>query len=292
MDNRQSELVILVDAGGSTCRVNICNFDGEVLAQARGKEANFTTEPDKSIAHINAAIDDAYSLIPQFEAEQNSHYAVLGLAGFEGSNASQTIKQKLRFKNCEITSDLMISLKGAVGNSNGTVISIGTGSFFATQIDGEIKRYGGWGMQLGDEMSGAVIGRSLLSYVLHAHDGIIEHSHLTSQVMKKFDGNPRKLVSFALTASPKDYGAFAPDIISAWKNKDAVALDIMEQAGEKLNFFLDSIIDDKSGDIYLLGGLGNQYSELLLPKYKKLLKIAKGDALEGALLMAQNKWLK
>ena len=67
-----------------------------------------------------------------------------------------------------------MALKGALGDDDGITAAIGTGSVFGAQRAGAVRMIGGWGFQLGDHGSGAVMGRSLCARALLAHDGEAE----------------------------------------------------------------------------------------------------------------------
>lgn len=60
MDAQSQSLIVVVDGGGSTCRVNVCDPSGKVLGHARGKSANIATDFDGALANIVDACKLAY----------------------------------------------------------------------------------------------------------------------------------------------------------------------------------------------------------------------------------------
>ena len=56
----------------------------------------------------------------------------------------------------------MIALEGAIGDGDGAMAILGTGTAYMVRRNGEARPIGGWGFQVGDQGSGARIGRDLL----------------------------------------------------------------------------------------------------------------------------------
>ncbi len=66
-----------------------------------------------------------------------------------------------------VLSDAEIALEGALGEDDGIIIIIGTGSIgIARQGKNKLFRCGGWGIELDDEGSGAWIGREGITAVV------------------------------------------------------------------------------------------------------------------------------
>jgi hypothetical protein len=70
-----------------------------------------------------------------------------------------------------VVDDSVTALEGALGGANGTLASLGTGSFFIRKSPDGTRHVGGWGFQLGDEGSAAWLGRRALSLALRVADG-------------------------------------------------------------------------------------------------------------------------
>lgn len=84
-----------------------------------------------------------------------------------------------------------------------------------------------------------------------------------------------------------DYGSFAPSLIEAYHKGDAIAVEIVDAAVSSLHHTLDVLNARKTGALYMLGGLGPVYTELLRPDYQALCMPPKGSASDGALSLAQ-----
>ena len=130
-----------------------------------------------------------------------------------------------------VKSDALIALEGAVGTGDGAIVVLGTGSAYMARRDGETRAVGGWGFLVGDQGSGARLGRDLLEETLLGYDGIGEASDLTRAVLAVFRNEPRDVVEFTTTAKPGDFGGFAPMVFEHAAKGDAVAEKILQARG-------------------------------------------------------------
>lgn len=292
MSPNNDNLIIAVDGGGSTCRVTICRLDGTILSQAVGGAANLTTHFETAVATIESTTNTAYRNADLSADRMKDDFIYLGLAGAKLDGLAARLKDALQFKDIEVTTDQQITIQGAMGNEVGAIASLGTGSFFVCRQQGKTRHVGGWGMHLGDECSGAYLGRALLCKSLHAYDGLLAHSPLSRNIMQHFDGSPQEMILFARSASPMDYGNFAPQLIAAFEQGDAIAQQIMNDSLEFLHNMLDVLEVKAAGSLYMLGGLGRIYQKLLRPEYQEICSPPKADAMAGAIILARKKWQK
>ena len=107
--------------------------------------------------------------------------AVLGLAGANVPAAAERLAARLPFARARIESDAVIAVKGALGEDDGVTAALGTGSVFGVQRGGAVRMIGGWGFLLGDQGSGARMGRALLEAALLAHDGLATRAPLLAR---------------------------------------------------------------------------------------------------------------
>ena len=148
------------------------------------------------------------------------------------------------------------------------------------------RHAGGWGLVLGDECSGAWLGRELLRATLRAHDGVDAGSPLTETVMKDFDGDTSQLVLFARDASAADFASYAPRLFSANDTGDELASVILRHAVSDLERTLTALEAASFPPLYLCGGVGERYAELLDDTFRARITKPEGDGLGGALSMA------
>jgi glucosamine kinase len=278
--------VLGIDGGGTSCRAALATADGIVVGRAKSGAANIRTDLTGARANIVDAARQAFvaaghdpELIPQTPA-------ILGLAGANVGTYRQQLEAILPFSQSRVETDAEIALEGAVGSGDGAMAILGTGTAYMARKNGKSRAIGGWGFQVGDQGSGARIGRDLLEQTLLAHDGIRQGSPLTQAMLAIFRNNPEDVVEFTTNAKPGDFGGFAPKVFEHAEKGDAVANWILDKAVADVAAALGAL--DLSGDapLCLLGGLAPLYAPRLSARYRALLKPPRDDALGGAVQMA------
>lgn len=282
MSAHSESLIVAVDGGGSNCRAAVFDRSGQALGRAVGGSANITTNFDEARRNVIATISAAYRQAGLDPSQMKRDVGCLGLAGANIGAAARNLEACVDLCQVRVLSDRSIAIQGALGSDDGTVAQIGTGSFFSTRRQGQQLDVGGWGFQLSDDCSGASLGRKLLRASIAAYDGLGPSSPLTDQILERFDGTPNEMVTFALSATPRDFGAFAIKLVEAWKNGDAVAMDIFDAATKRMVVIMESLGARTTGPICLLGGLGPTYRAMLPEAYSGICAQPKGDALDGA----------
>ena len=214
----------------STCRACVAELSGKILGCAVGGPANITTDFSSGRTNILKTIAQAYQNSNLSSDSAAKDYAFLGLAGASIDGGAERLERSLEFHRVKVASDRDTTVQGALGSGDGTVALLGTGSFFTTRKQGVDRNIGGWGFRLGDDGGGANLGANLLRLAIQAYDGLLEHSPLTREILDRFGGTPSGLVSFAMSASPMDFGRFVPGLIEAFENDDAVARTLISAA--------------------------------------------------------------
>ncbi|MDE3240616.1 MAG: ATPase [Paracoccaceae bacterium] len=273
-------LVLGVDGGGTGCRAALADARGRVLGRGQAGPANIVTDPDGARANILAAAAEALGT----RAAPGEVHAVLGLAGANLPGYGARLASALPFATARIESDVVIALKGALGGADGVLATIGTGSVFAVQRQGAVRTVGGWGLVLGDEASGAWLGRALLAAALHAGDGLRPMTPLLRAVLTE-GGGAAALVDFARTAAPVALAAQAPRLLQA--ADDPAAAEILARADDWIARSIDLLRDGSDVPVTFLGGLGAAFAERLAPRYGRALRPPLGTALDGALWLAR-----
>lgn len=275
-----------IDGGGTGCRAAVADMNGHVLGTGKSGSANIMTDMETARLNILDATRAAFTDAGIDHAAISSTAAVLGLAGaIVGGNGAK-LQITLPFQRSLVASDGVIALQGALGDNDGTVVIIGTGSFFITREGNDIRFAGGWGFKVGDLGGGARIGRDLLEETLLAHDRVHPASPLTDSVMARFENSPYNIVEFAHSARPSDFGSFAPLVFEYAANTDAVALAILQKAATQIEEGLDAIMPAGQERLSLIGGLGALFEERLSARYRAKLQKPLNDALTGAVQLA------
>ena len=278
--------VLGIDGGGTSCKAALATADGVVLARAKSGAANIRTDLANARANIVEAARLAFveaghdpDLIPETTA-------VLGLAGANVGTYRQRLEAILPFRASRVVTDAEIALEGAVGGGDGAIAILGTGTAYLSRRNGNTHPIGGWGFQVGDQASGARVGRDLLEQTLLAYDGIRPASPLTREIMAVFRDDPAEVVEFTTNAKPGDFGGFAPKVFDHAGKGDAVARWIVDKAVSDIGAALAALDLAGSDPLCLLGGLAPLYAPLLSARYQPLLRTPLDDALGGAASMA------
>ncbi|MER8748421.1 N-acetylglucosamine kinase [Mesorhizobium sp. M1050] len=278
--------VLGIDGGGTSCRAALATADGAIIGRAKSGAANIRTDLTGARSNIVEAARQAFidagqdpDLIPQTPA-------ILGLAGANVGTYRQQLEAILPFSISRVETDAEIALEGAVGSGDGAMAILGTGTAYMARKNGKSRAIGGWGFQVGDQGSGARIGRDLLEQTLLAYDGVREDSPLTQSMLAVFRNNPEDVVEFTTNAKPGDFGGFAPKVFEHAAKGDSIANWILDRAVADVEASLGALDLSDDAPLCLLGGLAPLYAPRLSARYRALLKPPLDDALGGAVQMA------
>ncbi len=280
-------LICGVDGGGSGCRVAIARTDGTVLARASGDAANHATDPAGAAASVVATVRVALSRIEGAAPRLENLIVHLGIAGVMSAADAAGLARRLPFERCAVTDDRETSVLGALGAADGALVSVGTGSFLAVRRGRALRFAGGWGLHVGDQASGARLGRGLLEQTLLGVDGLAGHSDLTRGILSHFSETPAEIVCFAGQAGPQDYASFAPQIVLAARHGDAVGCALMRQGAAYIDDALAALGRGPGEPVCVIGGLGPEYVPYLPPGLRDRIVAPAGNALDGAVHLAR-----
>ena len=160
---------ILMAADGGGTRSAVVLVAGEARVEVTGGPANVTTDPEGAVATIAELMARAASEAGLSDLSQARAY--LALAGVLSEAHGAELAKRFPHGRVVVSHDRYAAVAGALGATDGAVIGIGTGSFLGRQTGGQITLMGGWGLPLGDEASGAYLGRAGLSAALRAREG-------------------------------------------------------------------------------------------------------------------------
>lgn len=282
--------VLGIDGGGTSCRAALATASGEILGRAKSGAANIRSDLTGARTHIVDAARQAFVAAGVDPELITQTPAILGLAGANVGTYKQQLEAILPFSRSSVETDFEIALEGAVGSGDGAIAILGTGSAYMVRKNGRSHSVGAWGFQVGDQGSGARIGRDLLEQTLLAYDGIREASPLTREMMAIFRDNPQDLVEFTTHAKPGDFGGFAPKVFENAEKGDAIATWIVDKSVADVEASLN-VLDLQTGDpLCLLGGLAPLYAPRLSERFRALLKTPIDDALGGSVRMAVRKF--
>ena len=286
MMTKSIRFLIGVDGGGTSCRAAVASPDGTILGRGEAGSSNITTNLDSAAQNILSAIRIALETAGLDEAVLPQCAAVLGLAGANVGDFAKRLAERLPFALTEIESDATIALQGALEDDDGAIAILGTGSAFLSRRGATLRLIGGWGFQVSDLGGGARLGRDALEAAILAHDGVVENTTLTSELLGAFERGPDGIVLFVQTAKPADYGKFAPMVLRHLEAGDGNATRLFSAAAKTVDAAFDALCTDGVDRIALLGGLAKFYPHYLADRHRQRLVPARNDALTGAVQLA------
>ena len=196
-----------IDGGGSGCRVAI-SVDGGEITETRGGAANVVTDPAAAEAAIREALLTALKTHGLRLEHMTRARVCAGLAGARLPGVADAFATRLPFL-AYVVDDSVTALEGALEGAEGTLASLGTGSFFIRKSREGTRHVGGWGFQLGDEGSAAWLGRRALSLSLRVADGRLPPDPLAEALTRAAPPHPvlfrprRQPGRFRATGAPR-----------------------------------------------------------------------------------------
>jgi len=272
--------LIGIDGGGSTCRFAL-SWQGARHDLSLGA-ANAFSDRAGAIATLRDGIAGLAARAGLSDAELAAVRLHAGVAGIMTPEDATAVAALLPPRRARVTDDRPTTLRGALGGEDGALAAIGTGSFFGRQSGGRARCVGGWGLLLGDEASGAWLGRALLARTLHAVDGLCDRTPLIGTVLDDFAGSPPRLLMAARTYAPRDFGALAARIVAAAGQGDPAAQELMRDGARWIIRAITALGWQQGEPLCLTGGLGPHYAPYIEVETMRPL----GTALDGALALA------
>ena len=235
------------DGGGTKTDCILVDAAGTVLARA-------TTGPSNPLragyAKAWFTLSDAADMVLERQHIKSSD--ILGIcAGIGGAGRDAVAKRIATFllagfpnAAVSVTTDLAITLQAAVGDGEGIILVVGTGSgAYGRDADGNIARAGGRGPWFSDEGSAFDIGRRALAAVVRAEEGRGEKTALSEQVLKWLGCNDWNRVLDWVVKNPDDVFPRIFPLVAALGDKcDPVSCEILSGAAESLADLAGSVL--------------------------------------------------
>jgi glucosamine kinase len=281
-------LLLGVDGGGTQCRARLCALSGAKLGEATAGPANIRFGLGQGLTSVLEATRQCLAQAGLSSDDLRRITACLALAGAsEPTDLASAQGQAHPFARTTVTTDAHAACVGAHGGRDGGVIVVGTGTIGWAQRGGEHDRVGGWGLPVSDEGSGAWLGREALRRVLWAYDGRAPWSGVLTELFEQFQRDPHAIVRWTATASPRDFGTFAPLVVEHANRGDPAATELMRLAAGHVDILAVRLIGLGTRRLALVGGLGPHMEPWLSHTTRTHLVPPIGDALDGALQLAR-----
>ncbi|WP_105900750.1 N-acetylglucosamine kinase [Vibrio gangliei] len=276
-----------IDGGGTSCRTRIRDESGRLIGEGKSGSANILLGVDVAMSSIKQAISQAMESSQLTSADFARMHLGLALAAAEQKQAwQQFMAQAHPFASMVLNTDAYGACLGAHQGEDGAIMIAGTGSCGLLLKQGQQYVVGGREFPISDLGGGAIMGLRLIQYTLLTVDGIKPSSAITDVVLQHFTHDIDAIVDWSKTARPCDYGQFSPQIFACAAQGDQVANNLLQHSADDIEMYLNALINKGAEKIVLMGGIGERITPWLSQHVRSYLVDAKQDAIEGALMMA------
>jgi glucosamine kinase len=320
-----AKLYLGVDGGGTNCRVRLADEQLRTLAETTIREAaNLQIEAgDAAYAGIAKGLEQVLAQAGVSRDALGTTYACFCMAGGRSESARDAFTARdWPFGAVRVYDDIDAAHAGALGGEEGAVIIAGTGSAALAIVDGKRHQCGGWGFHLGDQMSGAILGRELLRRAYEAREGLVEGSALTEASLQKLGGDLQEIMDwsfpmarlvsrsgdpvegvdllvepttiggksyedFVIGRAPVDFGGFSHLIFEYFERGDAVARELIELQLGYVDNYVRWFKARGATRMAPTGGVSERMYPLLVERYGDFIVRPQGDNLSGAVILAR-----
>ncbi|WP_419901708.1 BadF/BadG/BcrA/BcrD ATPase family protein [Kiloniella sp.] len=278
-----------VDGGGTSCRVRIETAEREVVGEGFAGPSNSRLGAARVYYEIEKACIEALHQSGRGREDFSVLHVGLGLAGLGlDSELKSILSFPHSFASVSGATDAYTACLGAHGGENGGILILGTGSCGLGIVDGEVINVGGWGFEISDHASGALLGLSAIRSSLFAAEGCRPETDLTRAIMAHFKNDPQVMVKWAERAEPHNYGSFAPTVFDYADKGDPLAERLVAKSVYEAGCMVQALLKRGVERICLMGGVSKRLESRLPEDIKPSLCDPLGDAMDGAIRMVRD----
>jgi N-acetylglucosamine kinase-like BadF-type ATPase len=237
-----------IDGGGTKTDCFLVDGDGAVLSSATAGPSN----PLRAgYAKAWFTLSDAADLVLERQHLKSSD--IRGIcAGIGGAGRANVAKRIATFLErgfpeaaVSVTTDLEITLQAAVGDGEGIILVVGTGSAaYGRDAEGHIARAGGRGPWFSDEGSGFDIGRRALAAVVRADEKRGPATALAERMLPWLACKDWPRVLDWVVKNPDDvFPRIFPLVAELGDEGDIVSREILSGAAQSLVDLAGSVIE-------------------------------------------------
>lgn len=244
-----------VDGGGTKLNVILFNDKFELLSFGRGQGVNLNFDSWENVSgNIRNSIEECLSGYKGISIDK----LYVSMAG-PGKLFDEILGSMAEVNEVYYLSEAEMSALAGIQKSKGYMALAGTGSGVC-YISGNYQRHkGGWGSLLGDQGSGASIGRDALEAIIKAYENWGPKTLLYDLLMEAWE------LKHLWEIIPKVYrsksyqsliASVAPLVSKAAHQGDSISIRILEKAGMDMADQMIALLREAGlhGDIFLAGG--------------------------------------
>lgn len=268
------ELFLGIDGGGTKTAVCVIDKDMNIIGQAVSGPSSYDTV---SIDVLKNNIKEAIEKI-EFNGEIKSVFA--GLGGIAKEEDALVVKEVLKeiaaISNSiiEVDNDVVNAYYSSLGNEDGIVVIIGTGTVAYGVHNGKSHRCGGYCYQEGDAGSSYDLGRKALQYYARVIDKRMPETEFSKAIADKINVyNFGDLAHYFTKATRTDIASLSRVVTENSNNE--YAKKIINNAVFEMLCMIETVKKELEFDavnIAIVGSLGNAdtlYKKILLEELEK-----------------------
>ena len=299
-----------VDGGGTNCRIRLANENLVTLGEGRGGPSNLQIQNgEPAYRSILAGAKAALAAAGLPDSAYADTYACFCMAGGRSVADREAFQNRpWPFAKVKAYDDIDAAHAGALGGEEGAVIIAGTGSAALAIVDGKRHQCGGWGFHIGDQMSGAILGRELVRRTVEATDGLVSGSPLTEAVLAQLGGSNDAIMDWSFPKpvtpvefkdqagaelpvtvgrAPQAYGNFSRLIFEFYEKGDPIAKELIDLELSYVDIYVRWFKARGATRMAATGGVGERLYPILVERYGSFIVRPQGDNLSGAVILAK-----
>jgi N-acetylglucosamine kinase-like BadF-type ATPase len=235
------------DGGGTKTDCVLLDSKSQLLARATAGPSN----PVRAgYAKAWFALSDAGDIVLERQHLKTTDIrgicAGIGGAGRESvvNRLSSFLERSFPDANVEVTTDLDIALEAAVGEKQGAILVVGTGSAaLGRNVDGKTARAGGRGPWFSDEGSAFDIGRRALNAAVRAEELRGRETELSNQILEWLGSrNWSHILDWVVKAPDDVFPRVFPLVVKLADKGDVVCRDLLTTAADSLSGLVASVL--------------------------------------------------
>lgn len=283
-----------VDGGGTHTRLRCTDAAGQLLGEGQAGASALGQGPAQAWAAVDTALRAA--LGQAFDADAWTHCAIgLGLSGAGSPTLAQAFLDAAPpCAALALDTDGVAALLGAHGGQPGALLIAGTGSVGEALLgDSRHRRVGGWGWQIGDEGSGAWLGRQAIQHTQRALDGRSPRGALAAAVLARTQalsgqtGEREAVLAWCAAGSQRAYADLAP-LVFEHAGADPAAEALLQAAARELDALAQALDGGAGLPLVLSGSVALRLQPRLAEAVRARGVAPQADAQDGALQLIRN----
>lgn len=265
--SNEENVYLGIDGGATKTEFVVFASSGKIFKKFRLEGSNPNDIGIEKCANIiSQGIDTCLNEYPSL----NKIFAGLSGIGAGSNKKDLTILLSLRYKHLKIEMDTdAANVFSSADELCSSAMICGTGSVVFANVNGTVKRLGGWGYFFDNAGSAFDIGKDAISACLSYEDGLSEYTKIYPLLCSTLDSRATKVWESINTVYKKGkayVASMAPIVFKAYASGDSTAIEIIEKNTDRLALLINKATEISSNNnIIACGGLFEHFGDTLFP---------------------------